>query len=140
MKGAGQAKEQARPRKRIRSPRSGAEIETPNATSFQPGKSGNPEGSSRRVRTRQAFESVFDTPTLVASFQRLAGIVAGKTSKDGDAVQGLRLLADVEALREPESDARPVDVRITFRNRSSGAEAEIEVTGGDGAKEGGVEL
>lgn len=125
-------------RRTMRSPRNGAECRL-----LQKGETANREGGSLTVRARAALAKVLDDPVLERAFKRLATIAAGegeKASKDCDAVQALRLMSDVTGLRLPDGETRPLDIRITFRNRESGDAAPLELASGEAGNEGGVEL
>lgn len=122
-----------------RSPLSGAAIQTPNATSFQPGQSGNPAGQSLKVRARAALARVLDDPSLDAAIKRLS-VIAAESEDDGHAVAAMRLVSDVTGLRDSDEDRRQVDVRIRFETRASGDAAELEVAKPDAAAEKGIEL
>lgn len=119
----------------MRSPRSGAECRL-----LQKGETANPGGCSVKVRARKALEKILDDPVLERAFKRLAGIAADKDHKDADAVQALRLVADVTGLRVPESEQHTVKIEIGFRQRSSGDAAELEVTPKETTGGEGVEL
>jgi hypothetical protein len=121
--------EQAKPqaKKRIRSPRSGAEIETPNATSFKPNQSGNPEGSSAKARAKAALEKVARSPQLEAVLERLFDIATRKNSKDSDAIQAGRLVSELTGLREDETKLElAVTTTMVFEDRRSGATVKVE--------------
>lgn len=134
------AEQSKRESKRVaRSPRSGAEIPCgkDNPHAFKPGESGNPEGSSAKQRAKAALEKVAKSPRLEAMLDRLFEIASGDgkgRSKDTDAIQAARLASQLVGLAGGDQDALPVDVRISFRRRASGDEAELEVEAQEAGK------